>query len=215
MTKRQALLWLDSSMLLSFAVLMSWRLSGVAAHEWIGFTLIALILAHLVVHWSWVESSVGRVLKIGRKARFVPLLLNTALFVFMGTAIISGIVISKVVIPNTLGPVEYLQWHGVHDTAAKFTLLIVGLHIALNWDRIRFALRNVRGGAVRSAVALSPGSRLSGGLVFRRLAWIAAASGVLVSGVWAMTRIVPSHVEVVRIYPDGHQERIAPPPELA
>ena len=62
MTKRGALIVLDAAMLLSFSVLMSWRFSGVAAHEWIGLALIALILTHLVVHWGWVESSVARIM---------------------------------------------------------------------------------------------------------------------------------------------------------
>jgi hypothetical protein len=73
MTKRQALMLVDSSMLLSLVVLISWRLSGITAHEWIGFALIALILAHLLVHWGWVESSVAGTPRHERRGRVIPL----------------------------------------------------------------------------------------------------------------------------------------------
>lgn len=96
---------LDSGMLVCFIILMSWRLSGVVAHEWIGFAMIALILAHLVIHWGWVESTVAKAVRKERRGRVAPLLLNTALFVTMGTALISGVVISKVVLPTNFFPV--------------------------------------------------------------------------------------------------------------
>src|SRR5512140_2602935 len=105
MTRRAALSMLDSGMLLSFVGLVSWRLTGLAAHEWLGLALIALILVHLVVHWRWVESSLARPGSLdradrpdrpaGRRGRrpVVSLLLNGALFLAMGTALVSGVVI--------------------------------------------------------------------------------------------------------------------------
>src|SRR5689334_8230265 len=120
-------------MLLSFVVLMSWRLSGLVAHEWIGLALIALIFAHLIAHWGWVEATAVRAVRHKPRGRVIPLLLNALLFVTMGVAVVSGVVISKVVFPNTLLPGAYLQWHELHESSSTITVFVLGLHVALNW----------------------------------------------------------------------------------
>jgi hypothetical protein len=53
---------LDCSMLLAFVVLQSWQLTGVVVHEWLAAALIGGLLAHLLLHWSWVETRSRRVL---------------------------------------------------------------------------------------------------------------------------------------------------------
>jgi len=197
-------------MFVSFTVLMSWRLSGVTAHEWIGLSLIAMILTHLVVHWGWVEGSVGRVTRQRRRSGTIPLLLNTALFVAMGTALVSGVVISKVVFPNHLLPGDYLHWHSLHEGASTITLFILGLHVALNWDRIRNSFRRL----FDPARGYRYQWRLSSD-VLRRFAWVLGVSAVLVLGVFAAARIIPSHAQVLMTFPDGHTELVGPPPDIA
>src|SRR5689334_2020923 len=167
-------------MFVSFTVLMSWRLSGVIAHEWIGLSLMAMILTHLVVHWTWVEGSVSRLTRQRQRSGTIPLLINTALFFSMGTALASGVVISKVVFPNHLLPGDYLHWHGLHEGASTITLFILGLHVALNWDRIRNSLRRLFD-ATRSQ---RYEWRLSADAL-RRFAWVVGISTVLVLGVLA------------------------------
>jgi hypothetical protein len=215
MTKRKALMLLDSSMLLSFLVLMAWRLSGITAHEWIGLATIALILSHLIVHWGWVESSITRVVKRQRGGRLVALLLNAALFVSMGTALISGVVISKVVLPNNLLPGDYLQWHGLHNATASIAVVVVGLHIALNWDRIRGGFRHLLTASRRPPNRVTRAWRLSSGVVLRQSASVLALSGLLIVAVWGMTRIFPSHPRVLMRFPDGHTALVAPPAAIA
>lgn len=196
-------------MFLSFIVLMSWRLSGVPAHEWIGLSLIAMILTHLVVHWGWVEGSVGRLTR-QRRSRAVPLLLNAALFLAMGTALVSGVVISKVVLPNHLLQGDYLHWHSLHESASTITLFILGLHVALNWDRIRNSFRRLFDASRSQRYQW----RLSSD-VLRRFAWVVGVSAVMVLGVLAAARIIPSHAQVLMTFPDGHTELVGPPPDIA
>jgi len=213
-TKRGALIVLDAAMLLSFTVLMSWRFSGVAAHEWIGLALIALILTHLVVHWGWVESSVARIMT-ARRRRFVPLLLNVALFLSMGTALVSGIVISKVAFPNTLSPGNYLHWHSLHEISATLTLFILGLHVALNWDRIRTGCRHLVETSRRRSGRIPRPRQLPTIDLVRRVAWVLGLCAVLAGGVWIAARAVPTHAEVLMTFPDGHRELVAPPADIA
>lgn len=214
MTKRGTLLLLDSSMLAFFAVLMSWRLTGVVLHEWIGMALIAMILVHLVVHWGWVEARVAAMLRPAPR-RFGALLLNTAVFGAMGTTIISGLVVSKVVVPNHLSAPSYLHWHGVHESAATFTVLLLGLHLAFNWDRITGSIRRAFAPA---AVTARPSFRSltpRGALLARRLGWVVVACVILSLIVWVLVRLTPANQQVMFVHANGHRELVAPPPELA
>ena len=195
-------------MLSLFVVLMSWRLTGVPLHEWIGVTVSALIVSHLLVHWRWVEARVANLRRHGGR-RVGGLLLNAAVFAAMGTTIVSGFVISKVVLPNHLSPERYLRWHGLHETAATFTLLLLGLHLAYNWDRIRSALR-------RATVTSGSFSfdEFSLWVTLRRLGWIAASVAVLSGFVWATVRVLPGQERIMLVHADGRRELVAPPPEL-
>ncbi len=214
MTNRGTALLLDTVMFIGFAGVMSWRLTGLAAHEWIGIALIALILVHLVVHWAWIEGQIAHALRSSRRGRLVPFLLNAALFVAMGTTLVSGVAISKVAVPNGLSPEVYLRWHGIHETATTFTVLILGLHIALNWDHIRGWIRRARNGSRRPTPAVPAWWRVPPGVVVRRLGWIAAVSVLLIAGVWGGARLFPAPTEVTMVFADGHMERRAPPAEI-
>jgi len=197
-------------MLSSFAVLMSWRLTGVWLHEAIGIALIAMIVAHMVVHWAWVESRIAIMTRPAER-RFGALLLNASLFAAMGTTIVTGLAVSKVAIPNRLTPASYLHWHGVHESAATLTVLLLGLHVAYNWDRIRGGIRRVLAAPVRSTNASRRSSNLSYSVIARRLGWVVLASTVLTGIVWTGVRLAPGKGEVLMRFADGHQELRAPP----
>lgn len=213
MTKRGTSLLLDAVMFVGFGALLSWRLTGVAAHEWIGISLIGLIVVHLIVHWGWVESHATAVRR-GRR-RLVPLLLNAALYVAMGTTLVSGVVVSKVVIPNQLSPERYLLWHSLHESATTFTVIILGLHVALNWDHIRGWIRRGFNASRRVMPTVQQWWRVPPRLVLRRLAWIVAVSTVFVACVWEIARFLPAPTEVTMVFPDGHREQRPPPPEIS
>lgn len=214
MTKRGSLLILDSFMLAFFAVLMSWRLTGVVLHEWIGMALIAMILAHLLVHWGWVEARLGA-LRRPAPRRFGALLLNTAVFAAMGTTIVSGLVVSKVIFPNHLSAPSYLHWHSVHENAATFTVLLIGLHLAFNWDRVTGSIRRAFAPAAVTARSGLRSLTLPGSILIRRLTWILAASAILSGLVWSFVRLTPANEQIIFVHADGRRERVAPPPELA
>jgi hypothetical protein len=83
--------------------------------------------------------------------------LNLTLFVSMTSAMISGFMISKVVLPVHPAADEYLNWHSIHKTSSRIALAAVGLHLCLNWDLMLAALRNfVRRRASRSSRLRTP-----------------------------------------------------------
>jgi hypothetical protein len=210
-TRRGISLLLDAAMLVIFTALMSWRLTGVPIHEWAAIGLAALLVVHLVIHWHWIETRIARALRgTTRRARF-NVLLNTSLFVAMGVAMTSGFVISKVVVPNALTPGVFLTWHGVHDTSSTATLVIIGLHVALNWDLIVGGVR----GAVRRATRPVVHARSAGTLTtLRRLVWIAAASILVTAGTRAAGALLPAETRIMFVRADGRLEPGTPPPEI-
>ena len=174
----------------------AWRLTGVPLHEWLGVALSAAIVAHLLLHWTWVESR-SRQIFVSRSARTrVNYALNLLLFLSMTAAIVSGFVISKLVLPLHPAPDDYLKWHSIHETSSRVALACVALHLALNWDllfarRPRFQLMIARVAVIAAAVALT--------------------AGVLVAVDHAMPR-----PDILFIGPDGRRtEHAAPPPDIA
>jgi len=212
-TNRGTSLLLDTVMFVCFAVLLSWRLTGVAAHEWIGMALIAFSVAHLIVHWGWVEGQIAAAVR-GRR-RLIPFLLNAALFVAMVATLVSGVVISKVVVPNALSPGRYLVWHDVHESATTFTVIILGLHVALNWDHIRGWMRRRFEASRRATPAVKQWWHVSPRLVLRRFAWIVAVSAVFTVGVWGFAQLLSVPTDVTMVFADGHRELRPPPPEVS
>jgi hypothetical protein len=124
----------DCSMLLAVVLLQVWQLTGVPIHEWLAVALLAAIVAHLLVHWSWVETRGRRIRLPGTTRTRINFGLNALLFISMTIAMVTGFAISKVIMPLHLAPAEFLKWHDLHETSSRVALGCVALHLALNWD---------------------------------------------------------------------------------
>jgi hypothetical protein len=214
MSKLTFSLAIDAAMLLAFAMLQSWPLTGVPMHEYLGLTFLMLALAHLAIHGRWVESRAPKLLRAGSLRGRLNVLLNLLLFVAMGTALTSGVFMSKVLLPNRLSPGGYLSWHQLHENSSTLALVIVGLHVALNWDLIAGGIRHAwrRNGprGVPGLVASPPPA----GVALRRVAWIAASASLLAVAVWRVQPLVSRSGQVMFVYADGRRELGAPPADL-
>jgi hypothetical protein len=175
-------------------------------HEGLGLTLLVLVVVHASVHWGWMESrAVAALRRTPRRAG--ELLINAGLFASMGATLLSGIVISKVIWPNTLTPSAYLGWHSVHESGTTLTLLFTGLHFAINWDRL-VALLSRHGAHAMSW-------RIPSAMVLlRRAVLLVIATSVLGTALWGYEHLSPGPREVLMVYRDGRREMRAPPPEI-
>lgn len=146
MRRARFLFWLDVVLLLLFAPLEEPVTTGLAGHEWISIGFAALLFLHLLVNWRWISAALGRYRAAPRRAQ-INTWLNGTLFVLMALTIFSGLMISRFVSP-TLGIYGSARpfWHPLHTVIASATLVVVGLHLALNWDWIVGALRQWRAG---------------------------------------------------------------------
>ena len=187
---------IDCSMLVAVVALQAWRLTGVPLHEWLAIGLLAAVVAHLLLHWSWVEKWSRRLLAPGTARARINYALNLTLFLSMTAAMASGFAISKVVLPLHLTPDEYLKWHGIHEFSSRVALACAALHLALNWDRLF-----VRRPRFRALTA--------------RVATIAVAVVIVSTAVYAIDRVMP-RPDIMLITRDGRRiEHAAPPPDIA
>lgn len=127
-------LFIDLAALAAFLVAREPRLTGNTIHEWLSLALAGTLIVHLLLHWKWVKS-VGlnyfqKWMHISRLKFAVDGLLLGA----MTAVMTSGMMISHSIV-RTLGIqlAHNSQWKMIHSTSATASLILVGLHIALNW----------------------------------------------------------------------------------
>ncbi|HWZ27209.1 MAG TPA: DUF4405 domain-containing protein [Gemmatimonadales bacterium] len=145
MRRARFLFWLDLLLLLTFALLQEPETTGLWGHEWISIGLSALLFLHLLVNWRWIAGALKRYGTARRRAR-VNAWLNGLLYVTMVFTIFSGLVVSQFVLPAVgLEPSALRAWRQLHAFVAGVTLVIVGLHVAVNWDWIANVVRRWRG----------------------------------------------------------------------
>jgi hypothetical protein len=140
----------DVAIFLAFLVAMAPHLSGIPVHEWLSIAFGAVIIVHLLLHWSWIVEITRRLFgKVQWNAR-INYVLNAALFIDMTIAMFTGFMISEAALPvfgiaTTRGGV----WEELHHVSANGSMVLVGLHVALHWQWIvnstkRFVLRRPR-----------------------------------------------------------------------
>jgi uncharacterized protein DUF4405 len=214
MTRRTKSLLLDGLALVSFGSLTSWRFTGIVAHEWLALLLFGVLVLHLLIHADWIEARVRALRQDGGRRTSAAAWLNASLFLAMGTTMISGFVISKVLVPNSLAPGAYLNWHSLHERATMATLVILALHLALNWDLVMSGL----GRRTSARAAVPPAAEpLKGRLIAlhpRRLVWLIGGPLLLSGAVVGVEALVPPATSVFVYTPDGKVEPREPPPEL-
>src|SRR5580692_1084964 len=117
--------WLDAALLAAFVVAESFGLTGDAIHEWLGLGLGLALLVHLTLHWDWVLTASGRLLRRGGRDR-VLWAVNLALLLTMTLCVASGVLISRVALPylGVLVPGGEF-WTRLHSITADLTIVFV------------------------------------------------------------------------------------------
>src|SRR5215472_7446494 len=136
------LLALDVSMLALVVVLEALSLTGLAWHEWLGFLLCLLVLLHVILQWPWFPTEFRRIFTRGAHRARVNSVLNTLLFIVMVAVLVSGVLISNQIAPligNALGRPRV--WSELHSWLNFTLVVLIGVHLAMNWDWILGAVR--------------------------------------------------------------------------
>jgi len=138
--------WFDAVILVGYTVAYSYGFTGVVIHEWLGIALGIALLLHITLHWDWVVRTTLRLLRPRGPDKLIWLV-NLALLFFMTLCVASGILISRVALPE-LGISLTLEgpfWDRLHTLTAEVTLGLVPVHVALRWRWIAGVGRRVLG----------------------------------------------------------------------
>ncbi|MCH6265512.1 MULTISPECIES: DUF4405 domain-containing protein [Neobacillus] len=135
MKKNYTKIVLDLLMAITFVLLMNPRvLDGLPFHEIAGLVIGGAILVHIGLNYRWVVNTTKKIFdpKLPNKTRF-SYLLNVLLLISMAGVIITGILISRVVLPSLAiqGNHTIRELHGL---SADATLAFVGLHVGVHWQ---------------------------------------------------------------------------------
>lgn len=149
---------------------------GLTFHEWAGILIALAFAIHVSLSWDWVVGVTRRL--FGRtpgRARLLYLL-NVLLLVTMAWTIVSGLFISRVAVP-------FLDqggglWRATHTPVSYLTLIIVGVHLGLNWDWVLTTVRRIAG-APRATPAAAWALRIVALVIFAGGLYSVAATQTL------------------------------------
>lgn len=139
--------WLDATLLVSICALQTVRFTGLVLHEWLGLAMVGMVLAHLVFAWSWIASQSRRFFTLQSIRARINYLLNLGLFSAVTAVIFSGILISQKAIPTLTGtkaaPDMDWRWDTLHNQFSDIVLMLVGFHLAINWEWVLAARQKI------------------------------------------------------------------------
>lgn len=130
--------WLDVTLLVSIAALQTVRFTGLVLHEWLGLAMVGMVLAHLLLAWSWIASQCRRFFTWQSIRARINFFLNLSLFAAVTAVIFSGILISQRAVPmltaSKAAPDMDWRWDTLHNQFSQTVLMLAGFHLAINWE---------------------------------------------------------------------------------
>lgn len=135
-------LTVDITIFVAFLVAMAPRFSGLAVHEWLSIAFGAAIFVHLLLHWQWLVEITKRFFRSTTWTARINYVLNSLLFIVMTVVMLSGILISEIVLPSLgieIG--DNFAWRRIHGVSADWSVFLIGAHVALHWQWIWNALK--------------------------------------------------------------------------
>jgi hypothetical protein len=128
---------------LAFTVLLlctlMYRVTGDAAHEWLGVAAFTVCIAHNVLNWKWYKNIFQGAYSLRRS---VSTAINLLLALAFVTLIITGLLHSRTVLAFLHLPGGRLA-RQIHTTAAYWCLPLIGAHVGLHWGMIMNAFRKM------------------------------------------------------------------------
>ncbi len=125
---------LDSAMFVVFLTTTAPRFTGIAIHEWLGIALGAVVVTHLVIHWSWITGVAQRLFSRTTGCARLGYALNALLFAVLTTIIFTGLMISETALaPLGIRTERDRFWTQLHHLASDAAVFLLGVHVALHW----------------------------------------------------------------------------------
>jgi hypothetical protein len=130
---------LDLAMTILLLCAFAYRITGDAAHEWIGVSVFVLFIVHNIINRKWYKN----IFKGAYSMRRITMtIINLLLALTMAVLIITGLLQSRTVLAFLHLPGGMLL-RQIHTTAAYWGLLLIGAHVGLHWGMFINAARNM------------------------------------------------------------------------
>ncbi len=113
------------------------RFTGGTIHEWLGISLGGVVIVHLLLNWNWIVGITTRIFTSKSKGQRFKYILNWSLFASGIMIVLSGLMISKTVVPFFgLTLPQNMSWKELHELSTNITMILMGLHMAVHWSWI-------------------------------------------------------------------------------
>jgi hypothetical protein len=128
-------LFIDLGIFGVFLVATNPNLTGLAVHEWLGVALAGTLVVHLLLHWRWIATVTLHLFRPLLHDSRLQYVVDLLLFISFTTVMMSGLMISRVVLPFLgIALTRNQAWLPLHDLTANTTLALIAVHTALHWD---------------------------------------------------------------------------------
>jgi hypothetical protein len=130
-------LLLDLGAFIALLISSAPHFTGDTIHEWLGVALSGAIVVHLLLNWNWIVGITSRLFSKVAKGQRFNYFLNWALFASGIMIVLSGLIISKTVVPFFgITLTENMSWKELHELSTNITMILMGLHVAVHWTWI-------------------------------------------------------------------------------
>ncbi len=128
-------LFIDIGIFGVFLIAANPNLTGLGWHEWLGVALAGTLIIHLLLHWRWIATvSLHFFRQLFHDSR-LQYVVDLLLFISFTTVMMSGLMISQVVLPFLgIALTRNQAWLPLHDLSANATLALIAVHTALHWE---------------------------------------------------------------------------------
>ena len=125
---------IDVGVFVAYLAATNTKLTGIPIHEWLSVGLALVLALHVAVDWDYtmkvLRNFIQKLLSISRFSLVIDLLL----FVGVTAVMLSGFLVSRVVLPTLGVSVPFgPTWRVLHSLTATLTLPILGVHVGLHW----------------------------------------------------------------------------------
>jgi len=148
-------LFLDLGTFTALLIASAPHFTGGTIHEWLGVALSGAIVVHLLLNWNWVVGITSRLFtKVAKGQRF-NYFLNWSLFASGIMIVLSGLMISKTVVPFFgLSLPQNMSWRELHSLSTNILMVLMGLHVAVHWTWITSMFKRMFAPRVAPRVAV-------------------------------------------------------------
>jgi glucan phosphoethanolaminetransferase (alkaline phosphatase superfamily) len=134
-----ARLIIDFAMTVLLLCAYAYRITGDAAHEWIGIAVFASFAVHNMINWRWYKSIFKGKYTLRRT---IAAIVNISLAFTMAALFVTGLLQSRTVLAFLRLPGDMLL-RQTHTAAAYWGLPLIGVHAGLHWEMIMNGFRKM------------------------------------------------------------------------